>query len=182
MLKFKSKISFAHIWHISLWLSATHHISFLINRFVVKYRFISPSLRFIVKSPSVTQDRKRAKTRRFFFFFLQNYRLKKFLYSNWKQFQVFKIAKFEFKVTVHYSLWAKCTKLWPLNCVIVASCLKSKLILFVSSSFKPVRYIILLFKPITPWVSLSYWLSDQCHKLVSSYCIHYRLTTGKKLN
>ena len=25
------------------------------------------------------------------------------------------IAKFEFKVTVHYSLWAKCTQLWPLN-------------------------------------------------------------------
>ena len=23
--------------------------------------------------------------------------------------------KFEFKVTVHYSLWAKCTQLWPLN-------------------------------------------------------------------
>ena len=29
----------------------------------------------------------------------------------------FKIARFEFKVTVglHYGLWAKCTQLWPLN-------------------------------------------------------------------
>ena len=25
--------------------------------------------------------------------------------------------KFEFKVTVHYGLWAKCTQLWPLKCV-----------------------------------------------------------------
>ena len=30
-------------------------------------------------------------------------------------FRFFKIAKFEFKVTVHYSLWAKCTQLWPQN-------------------------------------------------------------------
>ena len=37
-------------------------------------------------------------------------------YSNWKQFQVFKTARFEFMVTVHYySLWAKCTQLWPLK-------------------------------------------------------------------
>ena len=27
-------------------------------------------------------------------------------------------AKFEFKVTVHYSLWAKCTQLWPLNTIL----------------------------------------------------------------
>ena len=36
-------------------------------------------------------------------------------YSYWKQFQVFEKVKFEFKLTVHYSLWAKCTQLWPLN-------------------------------------------------------------------
>ena len=30
-------------------------------------------------------------------------------------FRFFKIARFEFKVTVHCSLWAKCTQLWPLN-------------------------------------------------------------------
>ena len=44
----------------------------------------------------------------FFFFFF-------FFYCNWKQFQVFKIAKFEFKVSVHYGLWAKSTQLWALN-------------------------------------------------------------------
>ena len=32
-----------------------------------------------------------------------------------KKIQVFKIAKFEIKVTVHYSLWAKCTQLQPLD-------------------------------------------------------------------
>ena len=37
----------------------------------------------------------------FFFFLLQEYRLKQFFYSNWKQFQVFKIVNFEFKVTVY---------------------------------------------------------------------------------
>ena len=74
---------------------------------------------FTVKSPSVTQRSvsqenalKRAKNSRLF---SQNYMLKWFFYSNWTQFQVFKIAKFEFKVTVHYSLCAKCTQLWPLN-------------------------------------------------------------------
>ena len=35
--------------------------------------------------------------------------------SNWKQFQVFKIAKFEVNVTVYYILRAKCTQLWPLK-------------------------------------------------------------------
>ena len=40
---------------------------------------------------------------------------KPWIKANWKQFQVFNIAKFESKVTVHYSLWAKCTQLWPLN-------------------------------------------------------------------
>ena len=38
-----------------------------------------------------------------------------FTLLNWKQFLVFKIAKFEFIVTVHYSLWAKCIQLWSLN-------------------------------------------------------------------
>ena len=27
----------------------------------------------------------------------------------------YKIAEFEFKVTIHYGLWAKCTQLWPLK-------------------------------------------------------------------
>ena len=36
-LRFESKNTFAHMWH--LWLSAPHHISFLLNRFSVKNRF-----------------------------------------------------------------------------------------------------------------------------------------------
>ena len=32
--------------------------------------------------------------------------------------QVFKNAKFEFKVTEHYGLWVKNAQLWPLNKVI----------------------------------------------------------------
>ena len=34
----------------------------------------------------------------------QNYKLKYHFYSNLKQFQVFKIAKFEFKETVYYTI------------------------------------------------------------------------------
>ena len=41
--------------------------------------------------------------------------------------QVFKIAKFEFKVTAHCSLWAKCTQMWPLKCTFLHySCHDSK--------------------------------------------------------
>ena len=36
-------------------------------------------------------------------------------YPNWNQFQIFKIARFEFKVTVHNGLWEKSTQLWPFN-------------------------------------------------------------------
>ena len=39
--------------------------------------------------------------------FPQNCKLEWTFYSNWKQFQIFKIAKLEFKVTVHYGLWGK---------------------------------------------------------------------------
>ena len=74
---------------------------------------------FTVKSPSVTQILvsqkkflKRAKTHRLV---SQHYnRFKLFFYYSWKQYQVFKIAKLKFKVTVQYGLWAKCTQLWPL--------------------------------------------------------------------
>ena len=44
----------------------------------------------------------------------QNYRLKLLFYSNWKYFQVFKIAKFEFGVTVHYGLWKNAPSCEPL--------------------------------------------------------------------
>ena len=85
---------------------------------------------FSIKSPSITQRSvsqekafKKSKTHRFFFsfffFFLQNYGLKYLFYSNWKQLQVFEITKCELKVTIHYSLWAKCTQLWPLKKVAI---------------------------------------------------------------
>ena len=34
---------------------------------------------------------------------------------------VFKIAKSEFKVTIHYGQWAKCTQLWPLKHLFIPS-------------------------------------------------------------
>ena len=99
------------------WLSSVNHISFLSNQFSVKWRFPFRVLR--LNYLALLKDRflkknviKRAKTHRLF---SQNCRLKLFFYSNWKQFQVFKITKFEFKVTVHYGLWANCTQLWPLK-------------------------------------------------------------------
>ena len=42
------------------------------------------------------------------------FKVQYFLYSYWK-FQVFKIAKFEFQVTVHCGRWIKCYQLWALN-------------------------------------------------------------------
>ena len=76
------------------WFFFIHQISFLGNRFRFKYRFPFQIRRFsITKSPSVT---------RWF----------------WNQFQIFQIAKFEFRVRVHYGLWEKKKKkkqLWPLN-------------------------------------------------------------------
>ena len=89
---------------------------------------------FTVKSPSITQrsvfkifSRKCfQKEQKPVAFLSQNYRLKKSFNFNWKQFQVFKIAKFEFKVTVHYyCLWAKCTQLWPLKLAWLAVCVYS---------------------------------------------------------
>ena len=60
---------------------------------------------------------KRAKARRpFFHKTIGSYH---FFYSNWKQFQFFKIAKFEFKVTVHYGLWKKGPSFDPLKDVCV---------------------------------------------------------------
>ena len=64
----------------------------------------SPCPFFSAKSHSVTQrlvyqenSLKRANTRRLFF--------AKQCYSNWQQFSVSKISKFEFKLKVHYGLW-----------------------------------------------------------------------------
>ena len=64
---------------------------------------------FTIKSPRVTQrlvsqEKAFQKSKNPLAFFSQNYRLKKFFYSNWKQFQVLKIVNIEFKVTIHYGL------------------------------------------------------------------------------
>ena len=47
--------------------------------------------------------------------FSQDCRLKYFFYFNWKHFQLFKIAQFEFKVTVIYGLWEHTQLLTPLH-------------------------------------------------------------------
>ena len=43
-IKSESKIL---LWHILLWLFDAHHISSLLNRFPVKYRFLFPIVRFL---------------------------------------------------------------------------------------------------------------------------------------
>ena len=122
-LKFESYKVLLHIimWRILLWLSDAHHISFLLNRFSVKCRFPFPNLHiFTPKSPSVTQRSvsqenayKKSKNPSPF--------LRKTIGSNnsftliENDLRFLKIAKFEFKVTVHFSLWVKCTQLWALN-------------------------------------------------------------------
>ena len=72
------------------------------------------------KSPSFTQLKdqflkkmllKRANTRRLFFAKLKTPII---VYSNWKKIQVFKIAKFEFKVTVQYGQWQNASSCDPL--------------------------------------------------------------------
>ena len=111
------------MWCIWLWLSAD--FQFNANFPSQLYAFFFTT----VKSPSIAQrsgsqenalkktNKQTTKQTKNVGFYLRNYRLKYiFFYSNWKQFQVFKMAKFEFKVTVHYGLWTKCTELWPLNC------------------------------------------------------------------
>ena len=72
-----------------LWLSDAHQMSFLLNRFSVKYRLPFPILCFFTPNHlALLKDRF----------------LKKMLLKRAKtKFQVFKIAKFEFKVTVHSS-------------------------------------------------------------------------------
>ena len=96
-------------------LSATHHISFPLNGFSVKYRFPFTILRFFtIKSPSVTQRsvsqenayKKSLNPSPFFHKTIGSYNSFTLIE---KQFQVLKILKFEFKVTVHCGLLAKCS-------------------------------------------------------------------------
>ena len=63
------------MWHVLLWLSDAHHISFLPIGFSVEYGFPFPSFRFLPQNHlTLLKDRflkkmllKRAKTRRLFF-------------------------------------------------------------------------------------------------------------------
>ena len=89
------KNPFAHVWRVSLRSSVAHHISLQLNfASFPKFAF------FTVNSPRVIQRS-----------VSQENAFKK----EQKRLQVFKIAKFEFKVRVHYGQWAKCAQLWPLN-------------------------------------------------------------------
>ena len=80
--KIESKNPFAHVWHLSLWLSVARYISFLLNRFSVKYGFPFQILSFLPSNHlALLKDRslekmllKRVKTRRLFS--PANYRLK----------------------------------------------------------------------------------------------------------
>ena len=74
-LKFESKIPFARMWHISIWLSAACHISFLPNWFSVENRFPFYILQiFTINYLAMLRDRflkkmllERAKTHWLFF-------------------------------------------------------------------------------------------------------------------
>ena len=79
-----------------------------------EYRLPFPVLRGFFVHMVLLKDRffkkmflKKVKTRRFFFFAK--------LSAQIVLLKVLKIAKFEFMVTVHSGLWAKCTQMWPLN-------------------------------------------------------------------
>ena len=92
-----------------------YRISFQLTWFSVKYRFSFQILRVFhrKKSPSYTQrlvsheNACKKEQKSVAFFPRKTLGSKNFFYSNWKQFQVFKIAKFEFNVTVHYGWWGK---------------------------------------------------------------------------
>ena len=117
---FQTKNHFAHMWHIKLWSSAAHQVSFLLNQFSIQYRFPFPMLCFFYCKINKRYSKigfskkkkcsfKKSKNPSAF--------LRKTIGSN-KSFTLIennKIAKFEFKVTVHYGLWAKCTQLWALK-------------------------------------------------------------------
>ena len=108
------------MWHLCLWLSAANHISFLPNRFSVKCKFLFPILLLTVKSPTVTQrsvsqENAFKKNKNLSAFFRKTISSNNSFTLIENNFRVVKIAKIEFKVTVHYSVWAICTQLWRLN-------------------------------------------------------------------
>ena len=117
-LKFESKNPFCtYVTHRVVIIYSIPHFVSTKSIFSEIQISLPKSAFFTIAPSSVTQrsvsqenDLKKSKTPLFL-----NYRLKKFFYSNQKQFQVFKIAKFEFKVTVHCGLLSKCTQWCPLQ-------------------------------------------------------------------
>ena len=63
-----------------------------------------------------------------------------------------KIAQFEFKVTVHYGLWAKCTQLWPLN-----------------TSFENNKYNFKTFKQHIKLLGFYFQVNDMCHTCAKGF-------------
>ena len=93
-----------------MWLYLTHTtFRFYLLDFQLNTDFPSQFRVFHGKSPSA--PKKIGFSRKCFWkeqkpvAFFRNTIGSKFFYSNSKQFQVFKIAKFEFKVTIHYRLY-----------------------------------------------------------------------------
>ena len=103
-LKFKSKNSCLHTWHINKLPYITFHLYF---PFLVTYTFALKTWRFCfcfcclfvcrctVKSPGVTENYLYKCFLKPIAYFPHNKRLKGFFYSNCKQFQIFKIVKFD---------------------------------------------------------------------------------------
>ena len=106
---FESTCSFAHVTHITViifgttnFVSAESTFS-LIQISLPNFAFLEQNHQALLKDWFLKNMLlKSANIRRLFFtkLFAQI-----FFRSNWKQFQVFKLAQFEFKVTVPYGLW-----------------------------------------------------------------------------
>ena len=105
------KIFFAHYASYMIVNSTAYHISFLFHWFSVRYRFLFPNVRFLyLYHLALLKDQ-------FLFekMFLKRAKIKYCFYLNWKQFQIFKIAVFEFKETIHCVLWEKAPSCIPLK-------------------------------------------------------------------
>ena len=119
-----------HMWHVycdylphitfrfyskDLQFSADFPSQFYVLFFYRKLNQRYSKINFSRKYWKKKKKRKKKKEQKLVDLSSQNKRLNLFFHSNWKQFRVFKIAKFEFTVTVHYGPWAKYTLLWALE-------------------------------------------------------------------
>ena len=104
LIKIQSKNLFAH--NVNVIITTAHHISFVLLSIFIHSPIPHHNLTFFfVKPPSVTHKKLSSemfyKEQKAVAYFQQNYKFKWCLYSNFKQFQVFEISTFEFKVTVN---------------------------------------------------------------------------------